>query len=378
VVPAVQAFEFSVTEGTFWEFAWSRKTNSWVLGTNSSSTDGGFFRLRLGSPRIIDGMTAYRLEVEVSSVPTPHSPRWSYLAFDEHRIFGSQDGFTLKTVFDGARGNWPGGGLFHRFPDDEVITARAGTDSRVVEGATIQAIIVGRSFAEGQCEYYPEIGTICPGDRRESADWREYYDPTVGPYGFYSRSTTSSSISGASSETRCVLLNLSLDGTGQMALELEPNDNAVQAHPLAFDTPIIAYAQTGDSGTVVAASPEFLSSTEQLGVILVDAVFSDWYSFDVDSSRSVTVSLAWDPWFVDLDLALFDASAQRVLGASLTDNFGDRQSGEVITVSLSPGRYYAAVIQVGQIVQDVQRISTQRFGLGSLNLQGLAEKCLGF
>ena len=65
------------------------------------------------------------------------------------------------------------------------------------------AAYLSQASSSGGCEYFPDVGTICPGDDREGLTVRDYFQAGIGPVGYYFRSysTDSQGNSGAVIET---------------------------------------------------------------------------------------------------------------------------------------------------------------------------------
>lgn len=339
VNPAFVPFEIEPATGAYWDFAWYKTSSA-----SSGSVNAGIFRLRLGAPRMIDGVTTH--EVLLEGYASQFRPRWQYLAFDGARILGSSDGVSLAAVFDGHHGSWPGGGFFFAFSEDELMRASETTlNNGVYDGA---AIVVQRSGSEGGCEYFPGVGTICPSEHRESFTQKEYYHPSVGPLAFYKRGCSSGRYAAA-----CVEFEGSLIGHGTEAgddlvpLEIEPNDEPGSAQPIPFGKKLLGWVHSSDTGSVLQRpTPEMNASIEAIGVPdLLTATFADWYTFEVTERGDVTVTLDFSEprGTPDLDLVLFEEWA--VVDASLADNLRESewQWFETVTVSLEPGRYYIAV-----------------------------------
>ena len=116
--------------GDFWEYGWdASKTISDRDGTRTTR-DSGSFTVVLGCPRRIGGITAYEVFVTGDSTPDTSSswdfaPRWRYIAQVGRKILGSEDGITLKTIFDGQTAQWYGGGFFTEIAGSTLVTAVA-------------------------------------------------------------------------------------------------------------------------------------------------------------------------------------------------------------------------------------------------------------
>lgn len=175
---AFEGFTLEPEEGAFWEYAWER--TSWS-GPSGGSSDRGEFRVTLDEKTTIDGRTVFTVDVCGERAPE----RWNYLAFEDDRILGSEDGATFRTLFDGKRSTWAGSGFFADMSSDVLVT---GVESRI-ENDFLQseAVRVGVSSNSAQCEIIAGI-RVCGSDESESFTHYEYWKPRVGPVGLYTRS----------------------------------------------------------------------------------------------------------------------------------------------------------------------------------------------
>ena len=169
--PVFSGFDFTLSEGDFWEFQWDYYKNSWAQGSSGCTTrDSGTFRVTLGSTEEIDGVTAYEVQVTGKSglSDKDFAPRWKYFAVNDNQILGSEDGTTLAILFDAQNGAWPGAGFFTTLSSSVLLTAKDGQISN--DYITEPCVVVSQSASESQCEYFPGVGTIC-GD--SSYSWTE-------------------------------------------------------------------------------------------------------------------------------------------------------------------------------------------------------------
>jgi hypothetical protein len=215
--PAFSGYDFTLAEGSYWEFGFEDYHRSWYLGDSNTSTDSGIFRITLGAPVIIDGITAYPLNIVPVSgddIADTQTIRWQYIALDQGRILGSTDGSSLSVIFDAFQGSQAGGGFFASFASDVLITGTSGQiDNDYINES---AVYLSQASSSGGCEYFPGIGTICPGEDREGLTVRDYFQAGVGPVGYYYRSynTDSQGNSGAVIETNIGLISFSVEGDG--------------------------------------------------------------------------------------------------------------------------------------------------------------------
>ena len=215
--PAFSGYDFTLAEGSYWEFGFEDYSRSWYLGDSSTSTDSGIFRITLGAPVTIDGITAYPLNIVPVSgddIADTLTLRWGYIALDEDRILGSTNGSSLSVIFDAFQGYQAGGGFFATFVSNELITAANGQIDN--DYITESAAYLSQASSSGGCEYYPGVGTICPGDDREGLTVRDYFQPGIGPVGYYfnSYNTDSQGNSGAVIEINIGLISFSVEGDG--------------------------------------------------------------------------------------------------------------------------------------------------------------------
>ena len=61
--PKFDDFDFSLTEGAFWEYRWETKSSYFAARSSSSDRDNGTFRVTLGRPKEIHGVMAYEVMV---------------------------------------------------------------------------------------------------------------------------------------------------------------------------------------------------------------------------------------------------------------------------------------------------------------------------
>lgn len=240
IPPTIGGFDFALKEGDFWEFGWDGTVSRFSQGSGgSTSNESGTFRLTLGAPSNIGGVTLY--QILVSGNPDwgdtrDFSPRWTHIGIDSHKIYGSTDGATLEVVFDAETGAWSGGGFFSEWPSDTLIVAGPGS----IDNAYItdpSAIMVGRSSNQSQCETIAGI-VIC-GDQSFTSIDREFFKPGVGLLGYRFFNSFSFSgggfSSGGSDEYDVGLIASSLRGdVVDYILENEPNNSVANAMPLTL------------------------------------------------------------------------------------------------------------------------------------------------
>lgn len=192
--PRIAGFAPALAEGTSWTFAWTENESSFVQGSGASQTSrSGTFTVTLGAPRAIEGVRAFPVAVagEARADGRDLAPRWRHLAVDGARLLGSEDGATLRVLFDAATGEWAGGGFFAAYADDARVAAQAATAKN--EYLDTSGYAVTRSTQSGGCVYDRTLGNICGGDAETSFRDRESWKPGVGPLAYEMRSTRTDS-----------------------------------------------------------------------------------------------------------------------------------------------------------------------------------------
>jgi hypothetical protein len=184
--PVYSNFNFSLTTGAYWEFTWSYKYNTWAQGSGGSTQyDGGTFRVTLGNPITIQGVTAYAITVTGDSIDLNnynYAPKWKWIAIDQNKILGSTDGTTLEVIFNANTGSWTGGGFFTTFPAGKKMDTSVSTITNSYINTS--AIVASRSSSQSYCETI--LGyTVCPNDAAYSLYEKEYYKEGIGPVGYY-------------------------------------------------------------------------------------------------------------------------------------------------------------------------------------------------
>lgn len=183
--PKFPGFDFTLSEGTYWEFYWTYKKTSYVQGEGGSTdVDTGSFRITLGPPKTIGGVTSYEVLLAGDSTDPSHdyAPRWKYIAINNNQILGSVDEITLQVIFDANDGEWQGGGFFTTFSAQSQIAASNGQiDNEFVQTSAIAA---GRSANQDFCEIIAGY-TVCPNDEEFTVAEKDYYKGGIGPLGYY-------------------------------------------------------------------------------------------------------------------------------------------------------------------------------------------------
>ena len=197
--PKLPGFDFQVGEGTFWEYEWESQSGTFCRDCRGGPTiNSGTFRVTLGPPKEIEGITAY--EIQVMGESGGFAPRWSYLAVADNLILVSNDGFSFIVLFDGQEGKWPGSGFF-----------TTNFKSKDLYEGTLAGrnVVVSASSRSGGCVYYRSVGKVCPGGEAIDFTATETYRQGVGPVAYsyrYSYSTGTGSTYLSLSKTQTVSL----------------------------------------------------------------------------------------------------------------------------------------------------------------------------
>ena len=304
--PRFEGFDFEIESGDFWDYRWSSTNRSCAQRSGcSSEEDSGLFRIELGDRTRVRGATAY--EVILTGDRGTNAPPWRYIAVDNMKILGSEDGSSLVVLFDGQIGAWAGSGFFDtRFDPDELSMASHGsiTESDAIAGwpgvHAGPAIVVGRADSQSECEII-EGRRICPRQEAHSFTEREWHRPGVGAVGYHYRSSSSFSGGGFSSshtsEENVALVASSLRGDVATNLQTEPPDltefvdefliGAIEAEIATYensDDSHISVFMTGEPMRRVRANLGRLSEQDMIYVP----------RFDVGNSSTVDIRAVTD------------------------------------------------------------------------------------
>ncbi|MGH3442547.1 MAG: hypothetical protein ACRDUY_11015 [Nitriliruptorales bacterium] len=196
--PKFAGFNLSLEPGAYWEFAWDSTTMSAGLGGGGTSTEQGRFRIVLGDATKIEGKTLYGVDVEIveGDKPTTFKPTsWEYVGVEGNTIIGSLDGENVRVIFDAQLGKQPGGGFLEEpYDQDQLLAVSKSTiDNAYLSG---DALVLSSAAEEGGCETFPDVGTIC-AETSESFFRDDYFQPQIGPVGYYWQSSVSGATGGA-------------------------------------------------------------------------------------------------------------------------------------------------------------------------------------
>jgi len=252
--PLFTGFDFTLKQGDFWRYAWDYRYVYQSSGTNTDVRITGVYQIALGAPIVITGITAYAIQIagdtqvnDGGAITILAPTKWKYLAVDNYRLLGSTDGLTLTVLFDAMKGLWPGSGYFTNFGPSVLYTATSSIFSNAY--VNIAAVAVGKSSSTSQCEYFPDVGSICGSDLATDRTEKEYYAGGLGPAGYYYRLGIDFGGSyPAWSETKT---NIGLYGSsfwGQSA-EAEANNSSASAQSLGIPTILACDASEDDPGT---------------------------------------------------------------------------------------------------------------------------------
>jgi hypothetical protein len=340
--------------GDFWEYGWdASKTISDRDGTRITR-DSGSFTVVLGCPRQIDGITAYEVLVTGDSTPDTSSswdfaPRWRYMAEVGSKILGSEDGITLKTIFDGQTSQWYGGGFFTTIADTTLVTAVPGQIEN--DYLNMPALTVGDEASQSLCSW---VGGYWICDNEDSYNIRkhEYYIENIGPVGFYYNNY--SYFGGTFPQAFRFIYNVGLIessfwGAPRKSIysEVEPNNYQIDAQTV--NNPSLV------SGNVSLGSGYLLG----IGCAYPRTNVEDWYKFTLNQSTAVTIKLSFGIQ-ADLDLFLMNGTpglheykagmfcsssydSYSLLGMSIDDNVNLGTLTEEIVVTLGAGNYFVGV-----------------------------------
>lgn len=346
-------------EGDFWEYRWdAKKTISDRDGTRTTR-DSGSFAVVLGSPRQIKGITTNEVLVTGDSIPDKVStswdfaPRWRYIAKVGKKILGSEDGITLKTIFDGQTGQWYGGGFFVSFAEDKLITAVPGEiDNDYLKSS---ALTVGDETSQSHCDWVAGKW-ICPNEDSYNRRTNEYYIENVDPVGLYHNNYAY--FGGTFPQAFRWIYNVGLVSSSfwgaprrSIISEVEPNN--YQSDAQAVDIPSFASGDVSvGSGYKMGISCDYPPTNVE-----------DWYKFTLSQNANVTIRLTFGVQ-ADLDLFLMNDTpgshgykiespfgtlcssyhdGYSLLAMSIDDNVALGTLTEEIVVTLDAGNYFVGV-----------------------------------
>ena len=182
---AFQGFNFQLSPSTYWEFGWSYNYSSTVQGSGTTTKqDGGRMRIALGSPVVIQGVSAFPVTAtgDLTDIDNhSYAPRWKYLAVNNNRILGSIDGSTMQTIFDANTGQWTGGGFFADFGSTINISAANGSINN--DFTSTSAVVASRTAGQNFCDYIAGY-YICSNDTAYTVRESDCLKGGIGPLGY--------------------------------------------------------------------------------------------------------------------------------------------------------------------------------------------------
>lgn len=375
--PAFDGFDFQIGEGTFWDYGWFSSRTNCAQGSGCSTDDeSGLFRITLGQPRQIQGITAY--EVHQSGNAGEFTPRWRYIAMDQNQILGSADGITFTIIFNAETGVWPGSGFFTEFDSGSLFSADLGQiENEFIQGP---ALVTGLVQGESNCEYFGDIGlgTICGSEDPFSITTFEYYQQGIGPIGYSHRSSASFSGGGFASshsvEEYIGLVASSLTGDEiSHEFEIEPNDSEATGQRVNVPFDIAGDVFVGDVGDQITMVPEVeendspskaqmivpalvkgkvqfrdpstvvtieFQDTQRYPTGMHEIRVQDWYIFRSEFQDLLAITLEADS--TDIGMFLIDSTATRAFEATGNSEI------QSITTQVGPGTYLVGVSHFGR------------------------------
>jgi hypothetical protein len=341
--------------GDFWEYGWDAKKTISDRDGVRTTRDSGSFTVVLGCSRKIEGITAYEVLVTGDSTPNTSSywdfaPRWRYIAKVGRKILGSEDGITLKTIFDGQTAQWYGGGFFTAIDDSTLVTAAPGQIEN--DYLNMPALTVGDEASQELCHW---VGGIWICDNEDSYDLRthEYYVENIGPVGFYYYNH--SFFGGTFPQDMKFNYNVGLIestiwGAPRKSIYSEVEPNNYQDDAQTVNNPSLA------SGNVDLPGSGYLLG---IGCAYPPTNVEDWYKFTLNRSAAVTIKLSFEDQ-ADLDLYLMNDTpglheyksgmfcsssydSYSLLRMSIDDNVNLGTLTEEIVVTLGAGNYFVGV-----------------------------------
>ncbi len=181
----ISGFDFTLSEGDYWEYYWASSSTSGSQDGSGSSSDAGSFQITLDAPITVSNFQAYPLLVSGkmdASGKTLYAPDWTHIALYNNQILGSKDGVEFHIIFDAVSSQWQGGGFFTDFGSETVKRSSSSVSNDFINTT---AISVGLKKNQSLCTYYPSVGqTICPNDESYTIKENEYYKAGIGPIAY--------------------------------------------------------------------------------------------------------------------------------------------------------------------------------------------------
>jgi len=346
-----------LSEGDYWEYLWRQRDHTWAQGSSpTSSVTEGKFRITLGSPVVVEGVTLFKILLN-GQVPEDQK-EWAYIGTDgSGQFLARADGISeLVTLLDPGLELWFGDGFMIALNTQAPVSASISIiDNRFVRRPAIR---LGSNYDQGYCEII-EGRRICPNDSSMSISRNEFWDPELGCLGVESRYTYSFSgggfSSGGGSDLSIGLVASSLLGDpDQIVYETEPNRHD-SPNPLESNQSIIGFIDPDDPAESVTIP--YPSGDVRFKI-------SDVYRFISGRTGTLEFLLTWDSvWECDLNLLLFDAQ-WNLIGES---RIAGTNGMELIVEENAPtGTYYLsiAIASDANVKYQLADIAENSTGLG--------------
>lgn len=381
--PAISGFNFNLSTGDYWEYGWKESESIFSISGTTNKVSTSYFRVTLGAPVSIQGKDAY--PIQFSGTGQYVGNRWTHLALANNILYASADGATLKQVFNAQTGLSPGNGFFRNLGSSLYEALASSISNTFMTDSSVYALT--KSTSSSQCQYYPDVGSIC-GDTGSTSYVKEYYKENIGPVGYYNQSAFTSG-SGADyinvttiehiglvrsslrgdivgyklehepnntiQEATAVTLPVKYRGDAQgdsstnavritlvapspvETAEVEPNDSKYTAQAITLPALVTGDTSTGDQGTSTSIAYSFPDD--------VNAYIEDWYSFALTSGgKLLSFSLDFSGQSpVDLDLYLLKEGQLFPVQSSIAYNIQSGTYTESILWTCQTGTYYVAV-----------------------------------
>ena len=211
-VPDPRSITASLSTGSYLEFLATSNSTSVSPAGSSATQDYGQFRLTLGAPRQVAGISGFSVAVSGKTTVGGHAfgPRWTFIAQVGTGWLGSVDDQTLVTLYEPAM---PAGatGFFLAASASRPLSAAAGR----FEGAynSYQGLSVGAASSDGGCRWV--LSDVICGATTTTFSQQELLVDGIGPVGF--RQSVGYISSGSAPQTIRRTLTLELVGTSLAA-----------------------------------------------------------------------------------------------------------------------------------------------------------------
>lgn len=169
--PKFTGFDLQFKQGDYWLYEWKDVYTSRGIVKDpftglypwDTTTKTGTFRITLGQPRTILGVTFFQIATEYTGEAKNVTFPWLYVASFNNKVYGYRDD-GVYLICDAQNGTWKGGSFFWG-PSNEDQFGPAGTFSISLTGTGTYEVS------------YPSSGLNIGVGLSES----EYYLPGVGP-----------------------------------------------------------------------------------------------------------------------------------------------------------------------------------------------------